>query len=858
MAESETADIDSQEGANIDRINQQCWLVDNYKSYAFPGHNYKNLTCMMGNPTEVLQRLSAKPGQEAFLSMTNDKYAQLVPVIRLFRVPMDPVTKKQSAGAKKEEIKFSTQFNERHVMTGTPGDITRGYRGDQVGLKELNYEFQEGGGDITLGRRQVVTLKFTADSLQAVARSGLLSLLTHPKSTEYQFDKSGKKVSSSAKPNSNFYAVQLVYGWALPPGRTSHGGLNRFEMQAVKKSVSTLTLNLRTHDFSFNDDGSLEISAEYEGYADAKMGETSANILRSSSASSKRVAEEQGKVFAQEAKVKQIKESEEKSAAKKEKDEKDGKAKEPTEAQEKQVETDQRIAKEEKEKLKKVKQDEVIAIQGDRQEKYSRILNDLRGTNKIWVVEVPADQMGRSEGGMMSSGGATKVSRGAKPTADQWEKLSDDEKTEYDEKRAKAPPRGTAPAATKAAPASTANATNGATQAIKEHAGKKVVEAAKSDDTSSSEKKKDTTQALADYNKTNVSEASGWGDGGTVKVNFVYWGDLLSAAVRYAYTDAGVPLPLRYLVGTINFTDPRTGKTDTINLADVPISLNLFTTWWLEKIVAPQRDNYTIRSFVTDSINELIVAALGDSCYAGAQNFGTLGSGASKNLSPPRVHFTTISAPLGQGQKDRLGSKGRLGMGADEIIEYANSRSDNKLDWTAPENQVEYVYVFCNAWSTKKKHRGNEREDKEKGIYHIHIGTDRGPIKRVKFEQDEDMSEAMRTDQMLEGQSIDQLVQHYNAKVEMLGNTIWDASNLVFISPTSLGVDPGFAARMGFGGYYTVTELSGKLDSAGWTTEMSCIHQFKTHAEKAGTRMGDNAPAPAAGSKPKNPEEKQK
>ena len=96
----EKKDRDSLEGAETDRLNLQCYLADNFQTYARASTNPtgyaggKVFSCVMGNPTDVLQKLTTKPGREAFLGLTNDKFAFLVPTVRLFRVPVDPITKK--------------------------------------------------------------------------------------------------------------------------------------------------------------------------------------------------------------------------------------------------------------------------------------------------------------------------------------------------------------------------------------------------------------------------------------------------------------------------------------------------------------------------------------------------------------------------------------------------------------------------------------------------------------------------------------------------------------------------------------------------------------------------------------------
>ena len=63
---------------------------------------------------------------------------------------------------------------------------------------------------------------------------------------------------------------------------------------------------------------------------------------------------------------------------------------------------------------------------------------------------------------------------------------------------------------------------------------------------------------------------------------------------------------------------------------------------------------------------------------------------------------------------------------------------------------------------------------------------------------------------------------------------------------------------MGLGGYYTVTKITGKVDSSGWNSDMDCMPLFQSATEREGARQGGNVEASGAGIKSNNPEVKQK
>ena len=895
-------DINSNEGAKTDRVNQQCFLVDNYQKFAFRRNSYKKLTCMMGDPSDVLQALSARPGQTALLSMSNDKFAQLQPMIRFFKIPMNPYTKDLDTKRKKQEIVFSTTMGDLFVNRnsavwgGGPHAGAGGYRGDQVGLKEISYELMESGGGSTVGKQQEVTVKFIADSMQALERQGILDLVIFPKNRTSDYNSSGKEIKGSARANLDYYAIQVVFGWALPQNvRETLGGLSPAERQAVKQSTVTLTLNLKGHDISFQEDGSIEVTAEYMGYVDTRMADTSADILAPTSAE-KRQREVRAKLlFEREMDVRRAelhnKEQKEKLAALKArgatekqkahnaakfrakwklkegekltaeehaayygKDNSYDKEYDQTRVQMKNAEANLKNKKKEKQGW----DDYVENLEAEeKQRKYSRLLLGLQKSGNIWSVDIKAGDLARMGKKIRKRRIQSKINK------EEYDKLSDKDKGLYDLNRA-TQAKTTMSKPTKAGPKN--NVINKAIQAGKEHTAQQSKDKAYQRKKENRKEKKGMNNAVArgiedgiaesesakekakDFHRGNSAKA--WSDGSHIRVYYMYWGDLLSTALDYAYGPISKKLPIRYLVGTINFTNPRSGKVDTINLADIPISLNLFTSWWFDKVIAPQADSYTVKSFVRDSINELILAALGDGCYDGGPNFGPVGGDSSRNaLAPPRIEFTTISAPLGQGQKERIPNKGRVGLNHDSIIQYRKGRAKG-TNWAIPDNHVEYIYIYCNAW-TKKQQKGNYAEDQKNGIYHLSVGQDSGPVKKIDFKKDEEMSEYLATDAMLQEQSMDQLVAHYDAEVEMMGNTIFMPSNYVYIAPTALGVSSNFAMRMGLGGYYTVTGINGKVSNTGWTTTMKCKHNFKTKTEKGGGKAaGNSKPGPTRSNDP--------
>ena len=791
------------------RTDAQCYLIDNWRLYCPPtGDRAKgygsNFTCVDGPSSDLLQRLTSDSGEtptSAFLKMTPAQFALLVPMIRLFRAPMDPNTK--ALVGDQQEVKFKT-FLDKHSIQ----DITRSGRSDLVGLKELSYELHQGGGGVTTGRRQKIIIKFVAESLDALkkrdpdSKVSVLDLVLHSKALVSATNEKGKLVPGSTKPNSDFYAVKVVYGWAVPSAREHL--FSKPLRDAIKHSASTLILTLTNHNLSFREDGSVEIEAEYEGYADAKIGEAARNVLRVDKKSAEGVSAQSAATMEARSALSERQEALRKA------NEEEARAdaadtnlvldSDELNAAQALVKSIKGQIEDAEEALEEAEKSEGALISADRQTKYSQVLKDVGMRGRIYHVDVDPALIKEMKSRQIKS-------------AQEVKQMGPEEREAYEKTKQRwGEARGSAPAAGTNSKDSSGNETlQGGAASLAEHG--------------STTDNRTRTAEVTDYHKSNKPELL---DNGKLRINFMYWGDIFSTVLRSAYREK--TLPVRYLVGQLVFQDPITGETANVNIADIPISLNLFSSWWIKKVVGPARDTYTIKNFIRDSVNELIVAALGDDCFKGAPSYGPVGGASGRdNLEPPRFEFTVISAALGQGQKDRI----RAADGGGRITNF--DREVEKVvkakDSTKPQNQVEYLYLYCNAW-TRKKLSADAQKDKDAGIHHISIGQDVGPIKKITFEKDSDID--LSTQAAMNSSGVAQLVASYKASISMIGNTLFKPGNYIYITPTAMGISADAAHALGLGGYYTIADINGKVDSTGWTSELKCIPLFTNyHSRKS-------------------------
>jgi hypothetical protein len=85
---------------------------------------------------------------------------------------------------------------------------------------------------------------------------------------------------------------------------------------------------------------------------------------------------------------------------------------------------------------------------------------------------------------------------------------------------------------------------------------------------------------------------------------------------------------IKVILGTLRYYNPSSGKYEHVNLADIPVSYNLFATWFMNRIMRPGIYSYSLRTFIKETLQTLVLDVLGgsncidDSAYEDASGGG--------------------------------------------------------------------------------------------------------------------------------------------------------------------------------------------------------------------------------------------
>ncbi len=252
---------------------------------------------------------------------------------------------------------------------------------------------------------------------------------------------------------------------------------------------------------------------------------------------------------------------------------------------------------------------------------------------------------------------------------------------------------------------------------------------------------------------------------------------------------------IRVLLADVRINDRR------YNLADLPISTDLYKSALSQELVASPSVLFTPKKFLSIAIKNLIPGALKAPYDISIKMYELTGPELRKKFKKSsKIPVTEIEGPIGRSS--------------------VNSIKDGEV-----------YYVITQSADRKKKHGaprgdGSLPSDTARGVYHLRIGQNRGLVKAITFQKFDTpfKREALMTNSV---SLYDELKMPYSANVEMYGNNLFLPGSQLFIDPHSMGFgninEPDSPSnRLGLGGYYTVLAVTTTFDGTNLNTSLEC------------------------------------
>ena len=782
------------------KFNEQSFLLDffteivtrntdgngNYK-------NYSNFIQVTGDSVGLMNRLLLKGNPNALWNLSSAQLSMLVPRISIYKIAKDEDGK---------QVQKMFRFNE----PTTEADIlkSRLKRGSDVALQSFTWnDIGTNPGDTGLSFE--ATMKLGFQSFEGVFKergedlrfSDLLipSKMNSKDATARKAEISEKLLSDgeTRKIDPTDFQIKAVLGWAVPsdPGRAVFDP--GFNMNDILSTQVALLLTLTSHDIDVKEDGTVDITINYMAAIEGRAMSPKQDLLKIEGD----VLDITGVGLAEERRRLKSFINRESAAIKR-----------ATGRTSEEIAEDKRLIENKKEKVREISAKLSESKSRKRKEAYGRILNQIEGTGtctteqrRIFFIELNKEQVSAYNDMNSQSFSEIKDSETRKASIRKYRKTRKAEIKSYSKKKDELLIQKSVDSER----ASMLTDLNDLIAKIPPN------------------KRKDT---ITEWKKNNPDKVA-IQDTAPLVLNYFYFGDLIDAALQVLKDNAPNkeikefnPVDTGFLMGTINLYNADKDKIVTVPLCDIPISLNVFQSWFVKTIIEPNVTKLPFLTFLRRAISTLITGALSPNSFGGL----------SKKAIKTKLSLSSFLAHKNALTKDSSTS-GRINTSAigKNISQSAVTADISKL--------IQYNFVYVGG-ELSKRLKADELEDGKLGIFHAYIARDKGLIKKINFNRTDlpFQREARILGNKDTANSNLLFSDHYNAEISMVGNAIFKPGMLLFINPTGLGLDPlakkestiqgSWSSKLGIGGYYLVIKVENIIESGKFETNLSLVSEM--------------------------------
>ena len=368
---------------------------------------------------------------------------------------------------------------------------------------------------------------------------------------------------------------------------------------------------------------------------------------------------------------------------------------------------------------------------------------------------------------------------------------------------------------------------------------------------------------------------------GVRRVNFFYLGDLYALVANnvlenvqdFSTESRKINYGnIRFMLGPAVFdeasiADP-SGNKISLNIADIPISVELFSDFMREKVIKGRRNTYPLLFFMRDVMKTLVYEALGPECGSGDRRKALLLDTATISADSSFGGSDPIAEKMGNNSSLNIDEYGKNLLvpaeGSDGL--FGRNRAKNKgktkfvfdsFNKKSLDRSFEYFVIYnfeagtLNLSFEKGEFNSRYERDLSNGILHTATGLDRGLVKNMTFTKTTQTNMRELRFQQSDFDPDLQLSNVYDCSVKMYGNNLFAPGCRMFINPRGLGSDelgdPGKdgtnANIMGLGGYQNVITVKHNITPTEYSTTLHC--RFETSGDGKGSyidtldRLGD-------------------
>jgi len=322
-------------------------------------------------------------------------------------------------------------------------------------------------------------------------------------------------------------------------------------------------------------------------------------------------------------------------------------------------------------------------------------------------------------------------------------------------------------------------------------------------------------------------------------IKFFFFGDLIDALIKIVYQNAinqskkediQMLNKFKIILGEVGVRtyEQRGGSFPYVarrqELAKLPVSVNLFFGWLINTVYSKGRSEILLKEFIRNAILFLIPTISGQGPYF----YPDVGV-EKKGYHRPEISFFT----------NRVKDSKEIFTDTTTHQQFTRANPKRKRitpDMMKKQNYVEptifakgsdmFNYFYINVRNSAFESRVQNRfKDIKYGIYHFNIGSGKGFIKSVQFNKVDSPELEAALLEKENSAEIDQVRRIYNVSITMFGNASFFPGQMIYVDPRAIGLgspsgDRSIAKRLGLGGYYLITKVSSNLSSGKFETKL--------------------------------------
>lgn len=793
--------------------SDQCYLLTFAKRFSawYPLHpsDYSHYSLLKGDPSLVMNWLTAHSGIKEFVTMKPYHVAALVPQIEIYKVVYSGID--DTVGT---DYMFSFPTFTQYDSTSAGSMVSDRFdRGDGAGIKSISYTLE--GKNPATGHIVDLNAAFKFQDIkymfhrQDVGGGQMLSfsdLITYPASR-------GGPPSSENKPpppkliQPDSFRIKIVVGWQDPGNNEL---FTKSMRKAVKNTKTVLMLDMVDYTIDFAEDGSVDLQVHYAGSIETAYGSHAANILSVSSGLQQNLKNTEEKIASLQKEKTELETSKQSILNEEEKrltieDGKDGTQNQTSAQHRKEAEKafDDDLAK---------RSNKIVKLQNSMRQAKIRDFFKGIGQAKIYYFDL-------SEGDINILNQAYSVVRRVMGNKDATQTAAD----------ALAQLAGEQVNQVRQAEAIVADMQG----RVNVHSGGQDVDVtaqaqAELDGHAQAQHDRNVNGATIDMDKARKSrrlkllkENSVWDYGspgaGMRRVAYIKLGDVINNMLEKINptleTEQKMP-NLVTLLGEIRFSDALTQKTVHMNIAEMPVEIKLFNNFLVDKIIGEGLAAYSFFNFLEDLLTELVYAAF-DSCLAAGKNM-------SIDLStlPVTSTMTVKGVPLIK--------KGEIV----DAVKIAHLKGGLLSDgYTGVKRSSNYMILFGSSYSPDRALKGDYEHDLKNKIYHFFLGgPDGGLLKKITFGRINNpkwkvaLYAANKSENEDSGKEAGTIrPEMFKANLKLVGNPLFNLGQKFYIDSALLDGGNSGIHRLAFGGYYEVIKLTNSITPARYETEITAV-----------------------------------